>query len=326
MSAVHPQVAALLERVQKSPLPAFYQVPPHVARRIYRDTRAATSPAAPEVAEARLMIVPGPGGPIALRAYRPAGTSPAGGPAGTKASDALPALVFFHGGGWVIGDLDTHDVVCRQLANGARCAVFSVDYRKSPEHRFPAAVEDCVAAMRYVAANAGALGVDASRIAVGGDSAGGNLAAVVSLAAREDGGPAPAFQLLVYPATDQRYAFPSVDRNGEGYLLTKQAMHYFRAHYLPDEKDWGDWRASPLQARSLAGLPPAFVVTAGFDPLVDEGRAYAERLAKEGVEVAYLDYPDMVHGFLLMGGVLDTANAALAECCTRLRAAFGGVA
>lgn len=309
----HPQVVVLLERVAKSPLPPYYAVPPHVSRRIHRDTRAVTSPAAPEVAEARLMIVPAPASPIAVRMYRPAGTKP---------QDVLPALMYFHGGGWVIGDLDTHDVVCRQFANNARCAVFSVDYRLGPESPFPAAVDDCLAATRFVAKEAPALKVDAARIAVGGDSAGGNLAAVVSLAARDGGGPAICFQLLVYPATDQHMAFPSIDRNGEGYLLTKFAIQNFRGHYLPDEKDWKDWRASPLLAKSLAGLPPAYVITAGFDPLLDEGRAYAERLAKEGVEVAYLDYPDMIHGFLLLGGVLETANQAVAECSARLRGAF----
>ena len=313
MTALHPQVALLLERAANSPLPQMHEVPPHVARRIYRDTRGATSPAAPEVAESGLMVIPGPVSPIAMRAYRPAGS---------KRGEALPALMFFHGGGWVIGDPDTHDVVCRQLANGARCAVFSVDYRKAPEHRFPGAVEDCVAATRYVASQAAKLGVDALRIAVGGDSAGGNLAAVVALEARDNGGPPLCFQMLVYPATDQHYAFASVERNAEGYLLTKKSMYYFRAHYLPERKDWDDWRASPLRAKSVGGLPPAFVITAGFDPLVDEGKAYAGRLAEEGVEVAYLDYPDMIHGFLLMGGVIDTANDAVAECSARLRGAF----
>ena len=313
---VHPQVAALLERVARSPLPPYATVPPFVARRIYRDTRGALSPSAPAVAEAKLLLAPGPGGPIPLRAYRPAGSS---------SEESLPLLMYFHGGGWVIGDLDTHDVVCRQLANGARCAVISVDYRMGPESPFPAAVEDCVAATRWAAAEAKQLRIDPQRIAVGGDSAGGNLATVVALTARDEGGPALAFQLLVYPATDQRYGFSSVERNGEGYLLTKQSMEYFRGHYLPRRQDWEDWRASPLLAKSLAGLPPALVITAGFDPLVDEGRAYAERLAAEGVPAAYREFADMVHGFLLMGGVLDTANAAVGECSKALRGAFGGV-
>ena len=297
--SLHPQVEQLLERAAKSPLPLLHEVPAHVARRIYRDTRAALSPGAPEVTEARLLIAPGP---VALRYYRPRGA---------RADEQLPALVYFHGGGWVIGDLDTHDVLCRQLANGARCAVYSVDYRMGPEHVFPAAVEDCVAATQFVAARH-------ALIAVGGDSAGGNLAAVVSLHARDHGGPPIAYQLLVYPATDQRLQQPSIRRNGEGYLLTKKGMDYFQAQYLPRKEDLVDWRASPLLAKSLAGLPPAYLITAGYDPLLDEGRAYAERMAREGVEVAYREYSDMVHGFILFGGVLDTANAAVAECCEKL--------
>jgi len=297
--SLHPQVVQLLERAAKSPLPLLHEVPAHVARRIYRDTRAALAPGAPEVADVRLLIAPGP---VALRYYRPQGA---------RADEQLPALVYFHGGGWVIGDLDTHDVLCRQLANGARCAVYSVDYRMGPEHPFPAAVEDCVAATQFVAARH-------ALIAVGGDSAGGNLAAVVSLHARDHGGPPIAYQLLVYPATDQRLQHPSIRRNGEGYLLTKKGMDYFQAQYLPRKEDLVDWRASPLLAKSLAGLPPAYVITAGYDPLLDEGRAYAERMAREGVEVAYREYSDMVHGFILFGGVLDTANAAVAECCEKL--------
>jgi acetyl esterase len=304
--SLHPQVVQLLERAAKSPLPQLYEVPAHVARRIYRDTRAALAPKAPEVAEARLMLAPGP---VALRAYRPLGAKP---------DEALPALVYFHGGGWVIGDLDTHDVLCRQLANGARCAVYSVDYRMGPEHPFPAAVEDCVAATRFVASRH-------AQVAVGGDSAGGNLATVVALHARDSRGPAIAYQLLIYPATDQRLAHPSIRSNGEGYLLTKKSMDYFQAQYLPEKRDLTDWRASPLLARSLANLPPAHVITAGYDPLVDEGREYAERMAKEGVEVSYREYADMVHGFILFGGVLDTANAAVQECCEKLRNAFAGV-
>jgi len=190
--------------------------------------------------------------------------------------------------------------------------VYSVDYRMGPEFAFPAAVDDCIAATQFVAARH-------AQVAVGGDSAGGNLAAVVALHARDAGAPEIAFQLLIYPATDQRLQHPSIRRNGEGYLLTKKAMDYFQSHYLPRRESLVDWRASPLLAKRLAGLPPAYVITAGYDPLVDEGREYAERMAKEGVEVAYREYPDMVHGFILFGGVLDTANAAVAECCDRLR-------
>jgi acetyl esterase len=311
---VHPQIAALLERVARSPLPPYHTVTPFVARRVYRDTRAVLAPKPPEVSESRLLIADRS---VVLRSYRPAGVAK---------QEKLPALVYFHGGGWTIGDLDTHDVLCRQLANGARCAVFSVDYRLAPEYPFPAAVDDCVAATRYVFENAKALNVDAARIAVGGDSAGGNLATVVALHARDAGGPALAFQLLIYPATDQRGGFPSHERNGEGYLLTRESMDFFRACYLPRPEDWLDWRASPLLAKDLSRLPPAFVLTAGFDPLVDEGRAYAERLGREGVPVTYRQYDDMVHGFVLFGAVVDKANAAVAECCEALRNAFEKVA
>ena len=300
--SVHPQVAALLERVARSPLPPYHTVPPFVARRIYRDTRAVLSSVAPPVAESRLLIFDR----IAVRAYRPV------------SGEVLPALVYFHGGGWTIGDLDTHDVLCRQLANGARCAVFSVDYRLAPEAPFPAAVEDCLAATRFVFEKSGSLKIDVSRIAVGGDSAGGNLAAVVALHRQMP----LAFQLLIYPATDQRCDTESHRRNAAGYLLTREGIEFFRRCYLPEKKHWADWRASPLLAASYADLPPAFVITAGYDPLRDEGREYAERLAKAGVEVAYREYSDMVHGFLLFGGVLDTANTAVADCCAALRGAF----
>ncbi len=311
--SVHPQVAVLLERVARSPYPPYHEVPPAVARRLYHDTRAITAPPAPEMAAVALMLVPGPAGVLPVRVYRPAGSGK---------TELLPALVFFHGGGWVIGDLDTHDVVCRQLSNGAHCMVFSVEYRLAPEVRFPGALDDCIAATNYITANAAQLGADAKRIAVGGDSAGGNLATVACLAARDARQPLPCFQLLIYPATDQRGGFPSHERNADGYLLTRKLMNYFRGHYLPEEVDWLDWRASPLLASSLAGVPPAHVLTAGYDPLVDEGRAYADRLASEGVKTTYKDYPDMVHGFLLMGGVLDVANQAVADCCAALRNAF----
>jgi acetyl esterase len=305
--SLHPQVAALLERVGRSPLPPYHTVPPFVARRVYRDTRAALAPKAPELAEVRLLVFDRS---IAVRAYRPV------------RDETLPALVFFHGGGWTIGDLDTHDVLCRQLALGARCAVFSVDYRLAPEAPFPAAVEDCFRATQFVHSHAVELKVEPNRIAVGGDSAGGNLAAVVALLARDKGGPALAGQLLIYPATDQRCSMPSHERNGEGYLLTREGIRFFRSSYLQNPSDYSDWRASPLLASSHAELPPAFVLTAGYDPLVDEGRAYAERLAAAGVDVAYREHSDMIHGFVLFGGVLDTANAAVAECCARLRSAF----
>ena len=301
---MHPQIQALLDRVARSPLPAYHTVSAFVARRIYRDTRAVLTPKAPEVAQVQLLAFEN----YAMRVYRPV------------PNETLPALMYFHGGGWTIGDLDTHDVLCRQLAVGARCVVFSVDYRLAPEHPFPAAVDDCLAATRYVAENAAKLKIHG--VAVGGDSAGGNLAATVAILARDAGGPALAFQLLIYPATDQRLDTPSHGRNGQGYLLTRDAIHYFRRAYLPNERDWSDWRASPLLAKSHASLPPALVITAGYDPLLDEGREYADKLRAAGVKVAYREYPDMVHGFILFGGVIDTANAAVAECSMALREAF----
>jgi acetyl esterase len=312
--SLHPQVAALLERAAASLLPPYYEVPAAVARRLYRDTRAALTPDPPPVEYVQLMMAPGPAGPVPFRAYRPKGAGK---------DEILPALVYFHGGGWVIGDLDTHDVVCRTLCNAARCAVFSVEYRKAPEAPFPAAVEDCFAACSFISRNSGALNIDPERLAVGGDSAGGNLATVMALKARDAGGPAISLQLLIYPATDQRLGHPSIDGNGEGYLLTKQTMIYFRGHYLPREQDWLDWRASPLLAKSHTGLPPAFVMTAGFDPLLDEGRAYSEKLKEAGVPTEYREYSDMVHGFVTMGRVVDTANAALADCVRALKKSWG---
>jgi acetyl esterase len=295
----HPQVAALLEAAARSPLPTLDKVSAFVARRLYTDRCKTVAPKQFAEAQARLLLTPGG---VPVRAYRPAGTAK---------TEVLPALVFFHGGGWTIGDLDTHDLLCRSLANGARCEVFSVEYRLAPEAPFPAAVEDCIAATEFVLKQS-------SVVAVGGDSAGGNLAAVVALTLREK----IAFQLLIYPATDQSMASESLKRNGEGYLLTRALMQKFRAYYLPRPADWLDWRASPALAKSHAGLPPAFVLTAGFDPLCDEGRQYAEMLARAGVEVEYRNFADMIHGFILMGGVLDTANAAVEECCAALRRAF----
>jgi acetyl esterase len=300
---VDPQVAALLEAAARSPLPTLDKVSPFVARRLYLERCRNVMPKKVPEAQTRLLLTPEG---IALRSYRPVGAAKA---------DVLPALVYFHGGGWTIGDLDTHDALCRQLASGARCEVFSVEYRLAPEAPFPAAVDDCIAATEFVLERS-------TRVAVGGDSAGGNLAAVVALHLRQR----VCFQLLIYPATDQSMETPSLARNGEGYMLTRPLMERFRSYYLPRPADYRDWRASPALARSHAGLPPAFILTAGFDPLLDEGRQYAELLARNGVEVAYRDYPDMIHGFILMGGVLDTANAAVEECCAQLSRAFEKVA
>jgi acetyl esterase len=309
----HPQVAALLDAAARSPLPTLDKVSAFVARRLYAERCKVVAPKKIPETQTRVLLTPGG---VILRSYRPATVAK---------TEPLPALVFFHGGGWTIGDLDTHDSLCRELAHGSRCAVFSVDYRLAPESPYPAAVEDCIAATEFVSRNAETLYVHREQIAVGGDSAGGNLAAVVALHARDANGPALCFQLLIYPATDQNMETDSLARNGEGYLLTRTLMEKFRSYYLPRPADYADWRASPARAKNHGGLPPAFVLTAGFDPLLDEGRQYVELLARADVEVAYRDYSDMIHGFIVMGGVIDTANAAVADCCAALRRAFDKV-
>jgi acetyl esterase len=257
------------------------------------------------------LTVGGAAGPLPARRYRPAG-----------AGDAdLGVLVWLHGGGWVIGDLDTTDRTARALANRGRCVVVSVGYRLAPEDPFPAAVEDAYAATAWVAGHPAAVGADTTRLAVGGDSAGGNLAAVTCLLARDAGGPSIAFQLLVYPATDQRLGHPSMVDNGRGYLLTADGIRWFVAHYLGDH-DRGDWRASPLLAPDLSGLPPALVVTAELDPLRDEGEAYAARLREAGVAARTARYDGQVHGFVAMTSVLDAARLAVDEAGAALRTAL----
>lgn len=310
---INAQVAALLERLARSTFPPYHELPPAVARRLYRETRAHVQTPPPVVQSTALKLAPGSAGPVPLRIYRPLGSKP---------EDFLPALVFFHGGGWTIGDLDTHDVLCRALSNEAHCAVLSVEYRVAPEASFPAAVDDAFAALQFAFKSAASLGIDAARVAVGGDSAGGNLAAVAAILARDANLPPLALQLLLYPATDQRMCHASIDRNGEGYLLTKQTMRYFRGNYLPDKSTYTDWRASPLLAPALAGVAPAHIVTAGYDPLCDEGAAYAERLEREGVVSRCVEYGDMVHGFMTMNRVLDAADLAVRDCALALRNAF----
>jgi acetyl esterase len=300
-----PQARALLDMMAQRQVPPIHTLPVAEARRMYLERRFFTQPEPPAVAEVRQLQ--GEGG-TPLRLYR-------------QGPGVLPLLVYFHGGGWTIGDLDTHDIVCRTLANGSGCAVLSVDYRMGPEHRFPAAVDDCLAAVRYARREASALGIDAGRVAVGGDSAGGNLAAVVAIAARDAGEPL-AFQLLVYPATDMRAVAPSHTHNGQGYMLTADSIAYYRSHYVPSPADWSDWRCSPLLAEDLSRLPPALVLTAGFDPLRDEGAQYADALSAAGNRAQYVCFERQIHGFITMGRVIDEANTALALCSAVLRAAL----
>jgi len=264
-----------------------------------------------EVAHVEDRTVPGPGGAIPVRVYRPA----------TAATPAA-ALVWFHGGGWVIGSLDSHDGLCRALANKTDAVIVSVDYRLAPEARYPAAAEDCYAATRWVAENGAAIGADGARIAVGGDSAGGNLAAAVSLMARDRSGPALRHQVLTYPVTDHDFERPSYRDNAEGYLLTRGAMQWFWDHYVPDRAQRNDAYAAPLRAEKLVGLPPATVITAEYDPLRDEGEAYAARLREAGVPTVATRYDGQIHGFVSLFEVFEQGKAGVAQIAAALRAAL----
>ena len=308
-----PQVRWVLDLVKQAGRPSLDSLSPPEARQQFDETLPALDAKPAAMAEVRELQASGPHGAIPLRLYRPESATATPG----------PLLVFFHGGGWVIGGLQSYDAVCRALAAKARCRVISVDYRLAPEHKFPTAVEDAFAALTWIAGNAADLGVDATRIAVGGDSAGGNLSAVVAQLARDTGGPALRFQLLIYPATDLRGGTESHREFADGYLLTSQLMRWFFDHYMRSEDDTANTLASPLLTQSLAGLPPALVLTAGFDPLQDEGKAYAARLAAEGVDTLHQHYPGMIHGFFNMSGVLDEAKRAIDEAAAALSAALG---
>ena len=304
-----PQARMLLDQMNSMGTPPLHTMSVPEARQLMESMNVLIG-AGEEVQHVADRELPGPAGPIPARLYRPAGHGP------------LPLLVYFHGGGWVLGGLASHDNVCRSLANGTGCAVLAIDYRLAPEHRFPAAVDDCYAATVWAAANAAALGCDPKRIAVGGDSAGGNLATVISQIARDRGIPALRFQLLVYPATDAAYDTASYRENATGYFLELEDMHWFYNHYLDSVADGSDPRASPLRARDLGGLPPALVITAEFDPLRDEGEAYAGRLREAGVPVTLHRYDGMIHGFFSMGPLLDQGKQAVAEAVAALRAVF----
>lgn len=306
---LHPQARALLDLMIERGVPPTHTLSVAEARRFYLERRHVTQPEPPPIDTVQALTAEGPHGPIPLRLYRHG-----------EGSSPRPVLVYFHGGGWVIGDLDTHDTLCRQLAIASGCVVVSVDYRMGPEHPFPAAVDDACAATRWLAAQTAALGLDATRLAVGGDSAGGNLAAVVALTLR---GELPlAFQLLIYPATDQHRSHESHQRNAQGYLLTADTMTWFHDHYITDPAHDNDWRASPLLHPDLSELPPALVLTAGYDPLRDEGVAYAQRLSESGVRATLVSFERQIHGFISMGRVIDEANDAVALCADALRRAL----
>ena len=304
-----PQAKLLIDQMASMGTPAIHAMSVPEAR-AFIDSLRAFNGEVDDVAHVENVTIPGPASDIPARLYRPAGQTP------------FPLLVYFHGGGWVIGGVESHDGLCRTLANTAGCSVLSIDYRLAPEHKFPAAVDDCYAATAWAVARAAALGADPARVAVGGDSAGGTLSAVVAQLARDRKGPPLRFQLLVYPATDARYDTPSYRENATGYFLEQEDMRWFYDHYLRSDADRADPRASPLRAADLRGLPPALMITAEFDPLRDEGEAYADRLREAGVPVTLTRYGGMIHGFFGMWPLLDQGKQAVAEAATALRAAL----
>ncbi|MGA7481732.1 MAG: alpha/beta hydrolase [Bradyrhizobium sp.] len=307
-----PDAAFVYKAFQDAGRPAYETLSPTEAREYYRQARFVTNPEPPLLKSVEPLAVETTDGIIPARLYTPRML--------WQSNDCAPCLVFFHGGGWVIGDLDTHDVACRKLADEGQLIVISVDYRRAPEHKFPAAVDDATAATAWISDHAKELGLDTTRLIVGGDSAGGNLAAVVSIAARDGNGPSIAGQVLVYPATDFAMTQPSHREPETSILLTHTVIRWFRDHYLNSAADAEDWRASPARTQTLAGLPPAYILTAGADPLRDEGEEYARRLEKAGVAVTYRTLPGQFHGFFTMGKLLDQANVAARDIGAWLRA------
>ncbi len=311
--ALHPQIVDLIRRAEEAGVIATHEMTPREARAQMEKMSRIRDSDQTLVGTVEDRVIPGPAGALPIRIYSPSVTSDA----------AMPAVMFFHGGGHVIGSLDTHDLVARNMCVGANCIVVSVDYRLGPEDPFPAAPEDCFAATRWVADNAASLGIDPNRLVVSGDSAGGNLAAVVALMARDAGGPALCFQLLVYPVTDYALDTPSYTTWAEGAgILTAAGMRWFRDHYLSRPGDREDWRAAPLHANDLSNLPPALVITAECDVLHDEGVAYVAAMQAAGVVVEHRDYPGMMHGFYSFAPVIDDGAAAQAYAAERLRAVF----
>jgi len=301
-----PSVEVFLQAVHQQARPSLREVGLQEARDGIHLMHALCTPA-PELARCEESTVPGPDGDVPVRIYSHA------------AEAVLPVVVYFHGGGWTIGDLVSYDVICRKLAAATGVTVVSVGYRMAPEHAFPAAAEDCYAVTKWIGEHGEELGVDGSRLAVAGDSAGGNLAAVTSLLARDRGGPTISFQLLIYPITDGTMSFPSYKENAEGYLLTADDMAWFYEQYVPPEVDRKNPVLSPLYAPDLANLPPALVITAEYDPLRDEGEAYADALQQAGVEARSSRYDGMVHGFVPIDGVIPTATQAIDEGAAALQ-------
>jgi acetyl esterase len=303
----------LMEQAVKDGRPRLHTLP-YDKGRVAVDKMSEDSEAAPpDVAETIDGSLAGPGGTIRYRRYRPLGV----------AAGMLPTLIYYHGGGFVIGNIETHDSTCRRLANRSRCQVVSIDYRLSPEHPFPAPTDDALAAFRHIRDNAAAFGADAGHLAVGGDSAGGAIAAVVCQACKQTGEAMPAFQMLIYPATDARRQSESHRLFADGYFLTGELIDWFWKAYIPGGIELTDLRLSPLLAKDVSGLPPAFVLTAGFDPLRDEGRAYANRLIDAGVKTTYVNYPGTIHGFFSLTRFLKQGLRANDEAAAVMAAHFG---
>jgi acetyl esterase len=303
-----PKAQAVIDFLAQTPMPPWAEVDP-VAYRAASEANRFPPPDFP-LAEIVDGSFPGPAGNVAIRIYR------------ASAEPNQPGIVYFHGGGFVIGSLNSHDGTCRRLCHGAGCTVVSIDYRLAPEHRYPAAVDDCYAAAVWVAANAASLKIDPNRIAVAGDSAGGNLAAVTAILARDKGGPKLVHQLLTYPVTDMAYKSQSYITNATGYFLTKEMMEWFGLQYMPSGQNPEDPLLSPLYAGDLKGLPAATVITAEYDPLRDEGEAYAERLQEAGVATRLIRYDGVIHGFFSMNGMIDQADEAHDFAAGELRKAF----
>lgn len=306
--AIDPMIQGILKQLNAAPHIPFDQM----TAEDFRSQQMSLPVPPEEVKQVRDDAISLPGRSLPIRVYTPKSSS--GGP--------LPALVFDHGGGWVIGNIESHDPICRVLANRAECLVISVDYRLAPEHKFPAAVDDAYDALVYIAAHADQFRIDPHRIAVGGDSAGGNLAAVAAIIAKERGTPAIAYQLLLYPSTGYEVAPPSIEENAKGYLLTGDMMQWFRKQYLNTDDELTHPYFAPVLYHDLTGLPPAFIATAQFDPLRDVGKAYADALRENGISVTHKNFETLIHGFANFHGFVPASTAALEECAEQLRRAL----
>ena len=307
-----PIVKAFIDQMAAQPAPKMYELPAPAARMMFGAIMEMTGPKDVPIGKTQNLTCPGPGGDIPLRIYTPV----------APAAEALPALLFFHGGGFVIGNIDTHDGLCRMIANEAGVRVIAVDYRLAPEHKYPAAIEDGYAALKFVEANAPQLGVDANRLAVGGDSAGGNITAVLTQMAKEKGGPSIAFQLLFFPVTQIGEETSSLKNYAEGFVLERAGLEWFYNCYVPAGTHKSDPALSPLHAASLDGLPPAYLTVAEFDPLHDEGLEYGKKLKAAGVACEIVDYPGLVHDFIYFQSVLPQAAVALKAAAQALKKAL----